>query len=280
MSFISAGIAAAGLAAQLGGSLLSNKGGGDPNSGMFEQMGSKSMARKEAMQAKTAEILRDSKVLEPGGPYDKARANDAVFQGQSDALTGGNLHRYDNFSGQLAGRAKTLGDYFTAKSSGLPAGGPTAGAMPASGSAHTDAYTADALAKVAAFNSQQGNALGQVRAFGDLWGDIDRSNATDRQGLANVSNFRMGDRALLPMDVELAKGAAIVPELPTDLMFPVEGAPDNTFADILQGVGKVGTTVGLSGYNPFGGGFSGTPAGLSAYGSPGYAGSPLFGGPR
>lgn len=270
----SIGMLAASVGSQVAGGLLKD-GGGTSGPNQWEQMGVAARRRVEGLNGQTAGIVRDTRPLEAGGPYDKARASDAAYQGQADALTRGQLDRVLGIGTALPGRAQTLGDYFVGNSTALPS------VMPPTRSAATEADTAAKLADARAYNDQQSRALGQVRAIGDLFGDAERSNAVDRQGLANISNFRQGTRALLPQEVELAKGPAQVPEAPIDYAFPVAGEPDNTLGDVLTGVGRVGTGVALSGWNPWGGAAAGAGGGWST-GTDGYGmrGMPRYGGQR
>ena len=210
----------------------------------------------------------------PGGPLDQERQRQAAFQAQADAVTGREIGRFDNFQGQMDDKAKSVADFFAAHNSALPAnGGPTAGAMPVS---HSQAVLADAapkMQKVFDYNTQQNDALSKMRSFGDVMGDVSRGLMGDRSQLANIENFRAASRAIVPVEMSGLQDRAQRSMV----------QPSNTFADLLKGAGGIATMAGLSGaFGSFGGGgsFVGTPQGLSTYGSPGYAASNFFGGPK
>lgn len=210
----------------------------------------------------------------PNGVTGQERARQAVFQGQDDAITKHELGLYDNIQGQTDAKAKTLADYFTANSSHLPTSGPTApGAMPVSHSAAVNADAAVKDARLAAFNDQQNGGLAKLRSFGDVWSDIGTGLAGDRTKLGTIANARAGDAALMPFEMQANYRA---PSYGNQ-----QPAPDGTFADILGGAGQLATSAAISGaFNGWGSPFQGTPAGLNTYGSPGYPASPRYGGPK
>lgn len=192
------------------------------------------------------------------GVTGKERARQKSYQAEADAVTKRQLGRFDNIHGQTAAEKKRLSDYFAANSSGLPTSGPTSSGMPVSKSAAVNADATTKLARVADYNTQQNEGLSDLRSFADLWGGIDRSLLGDRTDLANISNFRAGSERLIPFELQAAYRPPSYGNQPAP--------PDNTFADLLRGGGRILTGAGLSGVGG-GSAFQGTPQGLFTYGS-------------
>lgn len=104
--------------------------------------------------------------------------------------------------------------------------------MPQSGSPLIVQEDAKQGAKENAFVSQQGNALGALRAFGDVLGTASRGQARDASAIGQVNNFKTGSSNVLPLELDAAQSA---------------GAGAQTFGDILGLGGSLLTAKGLSG---------------------------------
>ena len=106
-------------------------------------------------------------------------ATERLRQGRLDqeaqALNTQSQDRYVDFEGQQADRAGELGDYFAGQQ--IEAGNANTAAntemiAPQSGSAVTVREEAKQRGKARDFTEQQGRALGDLRSFGDLLGDL------------------------------------------------------------------------------------------------------------
>lgn len=139
---------------------------------------------------------------------------------------------YQGFEGQREQKAKTLGDYFTnpAAMSGVqPAGTPTETMPDASGI--VVAENAKQLGRAKAFTDQQGQALGELRSFGDLMGGLARGQARDAGYIGQIGGFQKGSAGLVPYELENAGHA---------------GDGLKMIGDISRGLGSIGMSAGLS----------------------------------
>lgn len=254
MSYVSAGIAGAGLLTQIGGSLL----GGGPTRPAFDYAGANAELEKYNKQLAAQKDYEDKQMAES----EREKAAVAAERDRQQALTGqantSLQHEqglYDNTPGQMATKQQTLADFFNTNSSGLPTGGPTSpNAMPASTSAATLADATGKMARVGAYNTQQNGALAGLRSFGDVWSDAGRGAMQDKSHLGNIMNFKAGSKALLPGEIAPAYQLT-PPPTPTANFDQFYSQPQNSnlFGTIAKGVGGIGTAAGLSGWNPFGG---------------------------
>lgn len=85
--------------------------------------------------------------------------------------------------------------------------------------------------KAKAYTNQQGNALGQLRAFGDTMGDANRNLGGNAQWINTLGGFQQGSAGVLNSELAAANDA---------------GSGWGTLGDILGGVGSLGLTAGLS----------------------------------
>jgi len=85
--------------------------------------------------------------------------------------------------------------------------------------------------KAKAFTNQQGNALGQLRAFGDTMGDANRNLGGNAQWINSLGGFQQGSAGVLNSELAAANDA---------------GQGWGTLGDILGGVGSIGLTAGLT----------------------------------
>jgi hypothetical protein len=274
MSFISVGLAGAGLAAQLGGSLLKGGSSGPvfnyrAADNEMQRLREQIAARDEYDRLEAEERARQRKLA------DQERFRQTLFTGESNQSVGNEINRYNDVPGQVDTTAKRLSDYFANNSGGMP------NVMPKM-AGHTADYAAGKAADAAAFNTQQNDATAKVRSFGDVWGDIARGSLDDKTHLTNVADFKQGSKSLLPAEMRPIVNRQ-VPQVTAGSfgnLYSQGEAPDNTFADILKGAGGIAVSAGLSGFNPFGGGVGaggGWSTGLNGYGP---AGMPRYGGPR
>lgn len=159
------------------------------------------------------------------------RAQQAALDAQAKTITNGSLARFDNFDTQQAADATKLSNYYT-----TPAPTPTnpnlIAALPASTNAVVNREITNKGDLATAYGLQQGAALGKLQSFGDLMGNIGRSQAADDQAVGEIGNFKAGDTAVNKIALDNANRA---------------GNTDAAIGNILGGAGKVALTAGLSG---------------------------------
>jgi hypothetical protein len=147
---------------------------------------------------------------------------------QADALNLQSQDRYQNFDDKKEERSSQLGQYFTDQ----VATPPTAAAMPASGSNITVQAENKARGDARERTDQIGNALGELRSFGDLLGDTSRLQARDASQIGQIGGFKRGSSNVLGLELDAANSA---------------GNGMRLGADIAGGLGKVGVSAGLGG---------------------------------
>jgi hypothetical protein len=276
MSYIAVGVTAAGVVASVASKAMEKKGGGP----VFDyQSADRELGRLKEQIADRKEWTQfqaDERARARGKAGDE-RGRQQAFRDESNAALGTQINRYNDVPGQLDGRAKQLGDYFAAHSGGMPTG-----IMPTA-SGRTAEHEAQALADASAFNTQQNTAQGAVRSFGDVWGDIGRESVGDKTKMTNVLDYKTGSRALLPYEMQpiVNRQAPQITAGNFGGMYGPGEEPDNTFSDVLGGVGSIATSYGMSGFgggaSPFGGAGGGFSSGIDGFGG---RGMPRFGGPR
>jgi hypothetical protein len=184
------------------------------------------------------------------------RIRQQALDQQADALNLQSQDRFQGFEDKKEERATKLGDYFTEQQATPPA----AAAMPASGSNITVQAETKARGDARERTDQIGNALGQLRSFGDLLGDTSRLQARDAGQIGQIGGFKRGSSNVLGLELDAANSA---------------GSGLRLGADIAGTLGKVGTSAGLSGAGGLGNLFGG---GGNTVASAGAAGSRALGG--
>lgn len=178
---------------------------------------------------------------------------------QADALNLQSQDRYQKFDEKKEERATKLGDFFTEQQ----ATPPPAAAMPASGSNITVQAETKARGDAKERTDQIGNALGQLRSFGDLLGDTSRLQARDASQIGQIGGFKKGSSNVLGLELDAANSA---------------GSGLRLGADLAGGFGKLGMSAGLSGAGGVGGvsNFASNASAPFAFGSGGYTGMGPF----
>lgn len=169
---------------------------------------------------------------------DSALAAERIRQGKLDqeneALNQTSRDRYQDFQGQQNERGSQLGDYFTENEANAADANQQAvqSMLPTSGSDITvrEDQKQSGLAK--AFTDQQGQALGQLRAFGDVLGSIGRDQARDASQIGQINSFKRGSSGILPLELEAANE---------------KGSGARMFGDLLGLGGGFALNKGLSG---------------------------------
>ncbi|WP_157384510.1 hypothetical protein [Nitratireductor soli] len=164
------------------------------------------------------------------------------FDQEADALNLQSRERYDDFDDQQTERGDELGEYFTdqqIENANENAVAAQEMVVPQSSSNITVREEQKQRGKANAFSDQQGEALGDLRAFGDLLGGIGREQARDAGQIGQIGGFKRGSSSIVPLELEAANSA---------------GAGLNMLGDVLGLGGSFALNKGLSGGSLFGGG--------------------------
>lgn len=168
------------------------------------------------------------------GKVEKARRGvlegERVRQGNLDreaaALNDASQSRYKDFDGQQAAKTQELSQYFT------DAGELPAPALPTGGSNVVTRSAKKSSAKAKEFTDQQAGALGNLRSFGDVLGDISLKQARDASQIGVVGGFKRASSDVVPLELDEANN---------------KGAGLRLLGDVLGGAGQIGTFASLSG---------------------------------
>ncbi len=183
------------------------------------------------------------------------RTRQAGYQQEAAATNAQAQDRYKGYQEKQDARAGDLASMFQASA----APEPTSDVAPAPANNVVAAESAKQKGKARDFTDRQGAALGELRAFGDLMGEIGRGQARDAGTIGQIGGFMRGSSSVLPYELEAAKGA---------------GSGMKTLGDILGGLGSIGMNASL-------GGTFGSTAGAAPSASPGSAISlPTFARPQ
>lgn len=176
-------------------------------------------AQRQTDDARAAAMQRDA-------------ARQETLDREAAALNEASRDRYKNFQGEQQERSKSLGDYLVGRDAAgqAPPVDAPAEAMPTSASNIVTQEQAKQTAKAKAFTDQQGEALGDMRSFGDLLGGISRDTARDAGYLNQTLGFKKGWAGVLPYELEAANQ---------------KGAGLRMLGDIMGGLGSVGISAGL-----------------------------------
>lgn len=160
---------------------------------------------------------------------------------EADALNLTSQDRYQGIEGKQDERASELGQYFTEQQIENDTGNAAVAeemAVPQSSSNITVREEEKQRAKANAFSENQGQALGNLRAFGDLLGGIGRAQARDAGAIGQIGGFKRGSSGIVPLELDEASHA---------------GDGMKLFGDLLGLGGSFALNGGLSGSSLFGG---------------------------
>lgn len=183
-----------------------------------------------AVNASNANSVQSARNSAMQAERDRQRQLDA----ERNALVDGGRQRYTGFEEQQTGAAKTLGDMFRSNSAGAPAESMVG---PGAGNVAVIQERGKQAARVSAYGAQQDQALGQLRAFGDVLGDIGVKQARDAGTIGQLNGFSRGSADVLPYELEAAnakRGSGLL-------------------GDVLNLGGRVGIAAGLGGKPSVGG---------------------------
>lgn len=157
------------------------------------------------------------------------RIRQAGLDAQASAINKGTRDSYSNFTGEQAGRGAALGDMLVQASS-APANDANS-VLPATSSSVVARESAARSGDAKDYVTQQGQALGNLRAFGDLFGEKSRLQGRDAALVDQIGGFQQRSAGILPMELDQAALA---------------GSNWKLAADIMGGLGSVGTAYGLT----------------------------------
>ncbi|MBZ9706061.1 hypothetical protein LB543_04920 [Mesorhizobium sp. ESP7-2] len=129
---------------------------------------------------------------------------------EANALNTQSQDRYQDFSGQQDAKATELGKYFADQK--IEDGNANAAAtqelnVPQSSSNVVTREEQKQRGKADAYGQQQGEALGNLRSFGDLLGGIGRQQARDAGQIGQIGGFERGSSAVVPYELDSANNA-------------------------------------------------------------------------
>lgn len=156
------------------------------------------------------------------------------FDRETAALNEASQNRYTDFGDQQQRRAGQLGDYFNQQTPQIEQATADTGAVamaPTSSNITQQAVT-QRRGEANAFNTQQGQALGNLRAFGDYLGGVSRLQARDAAQIGSIGGMKRGSQNVLGLELEQASRA---------------GQGRRMLGDLLGGAGSLMVGAGLRG---------------------------------
>lgn len=152
---------------------------------------------------------------------------------EADALNLSSREQYEDFGTQQEDRATQIGDFVSQQQVDTPEPGSV---MPSSSSKIVVNEENRKRGQARDFTDQQALALGNLRSFGDLLGDLGRGHARKAMEIGQIGGFKRGSSGVVPLELDQASRA---------------GDGLRMFGDILGGLGGLGVSAGLSGTSPF-----------------------------
>ncbi|MGB3045006.1 MAG: hypothetical protein WBB98_17675 [Xanthobacteraceae bacterium] len=159
------------------------------------------------------------------------RARQGVLDTEAAGFNDAARDRYGDFQGQQNARASELAAMFKAPVT-TPNTVNTTAPIPAAGSDQVQREIDKRKGIADMFVNNQADNLGRLRSFGDLFGDISRSQAADAQRVNQIGGFKKGSQQVASLEMDAASHA---------------GDSDMGLANLFGGLGKVGLTAALSG---------------------------------
>jgi hypothetical protein len=161
------------------------------------------------------------------------RIRQSGFNREAQALNEASRDEFVDFSPQMQERSQALGDVLAARVGGDP-NATTGTVMPSSTSSVVNQEIDKQRGKAQAYVDQQGAAMADMRSFGDLLGDLSIGQARSAGKVGQIGRFKQGSNSIMPLELSEA-----------------EKAGDNLrlLGDILGGASRVGTNVGVGGWD-------------------------------
>lgn len=156
------------------------------------------------------------------------RERQAALDAEADNINTGARERYVGFGDKMDERAASLGDMFKGASAPV-----TEGVMPGPQSKLVSDVLAERMAVAKAYGDQQSEALGSLRSFSDLLGDVNRQQARDGGYIDQIGGFKRGSAQVNALELNAAAQA---------------GDKYKFWGDVLGGASKVALMAGLGGF--------------------------------
>jgi len=159
------------------------------------------------------------------------RIRQSTLDKEAAAINDNSRQRYDGFEGQQNDRAGKLTAKFNeglGEAAQGVAEGPTE-TLPTAASNIVTQERAKQLGKANAYSTQQGEALGKLRSFGSLLGDLSLDQARDAGEIGQIGSFKKGSANVHAYAMDAASK---------------QGGNLKLFSDVLGGLGNVATTTG------------------------------------
>jgi hypothetical protein len=158
------------------------------------------------------------------------RTRQAGLDQQAAALNTQSQDRYQNFEGKQDERRGELAEFFTQGSA--QAAPETQGIVPASDNNVVVREVANQRQQQRAATDKQGEALANLRSFGDLLGETGRLQGRDAAQIGQIGGFKRGSNNVLALELNAAQNA---------------GAGARGLGEALQGIGGLAIQGGLRG---------------------------------
>ncbi|WP_316397349.1 hypothetical protein [Bradyrhizobium sp. 33ap4] len=159
------------------------------------------------------------------------RTRQQALDTEAQGVNNQSLGRYANFDQQQAADTARLADMFKAPVTTFNTA-QTTNPLPATPSDLVARDLTNRNAIASNYVANQGDALANLRSFGDLMGTIGRGQAQDAQAVNQIGGFKKGSQAVEQLELDSANNA---------------GNSYKALSDLFGGLGKVGLTAGLSG---------------------------------
>lgn len=145
---------------------------------------------------------RQQRAIADAMSMETARQNQ--FTEEQFGILGGMEDRVADYDARAGERRSSLADMFTTGTEGgQPA--PVQTAMPASDSSIVQTREANERSRARDFTNQQGEALANMRSFGDTFDDFGRMFGRDMGDFGLVQSMRRGSQAVLPAELQAAQ---------------------------------------------------------------------------
>jgi hypothetical protein len=151
------------------------------------------------------------------------------FDRQAHQINEQSRERFVGFKPQQAERAASIGDELASRVADPNAA--SAGVMPSSSSDVVNQESAKQVGEAQAFVDQQTGAMAEMRSLGDLLGEKARLQGRDASQIGTINSFKQGSQNVVPIELDQAAKA---------------GDGWRMFADILGGIGSIGTSYGIN----------------------------------
>lgn len=149
---------------------------------------------------------------------------------QAQTLNARSQDRFQDAGVKTQAKQQALGDYFAAPQTAGAAN--EAAGLPEVTNSVVTREMAKKSGGAQGFVGQQGQALAEMRAFGDFLGDTSRMQGRDASEVGQIGGFKRGSANIMPLELDAAAQ---------------QGAGARLFGDILGGIGGIALNAGLTG---------------------------------